>query len=70
MRVSGAAQARDFLGAGWAFPVTLEAGDIATAAYEEDVRQAIFIIPRTEPERADHAPGFRRRAPGRSPSSR
>ncbi len=34
-----------FLGVGWAYPLALVAGgSIATAAYEEDVRQAILII--------------------------
>ncbi len=34
-----------FLGTGWAFPFTLEAdGSLSTAAYEEDVRQAVCII--------------------------
>jgi phage baseplate assembly protein W len=37
--------ARAFLGIGWAFPVRLEAdGTVATASYEEDVRQAIRVI--------------------------
>lgn len=36
---------RAFLGVGWAFPLALGAGGaIATAAYEEDVRQAVVII--------------------------
>ena len=34
-----------FLGLGWAFPVTSDPrGEIAMAAYEEDVRQAVRII--------------------------
>jgi phage baseplate assembly protein W len=34
-----------FLGVGWAFPVGVEAdGRIAEAVYEEDIRQAIWII--------------------------
>jgi uncharacterized protein len=33
-----------FLGNGWAFPVCVDAGRTATAAYDEDVRQAILII--------------------------
>jgi phage baseplate assembly protein W len=36
-----------FLGVGLAFPVAAAGGDIATAAYEEDVRQAILIILQT-----------------------
>src|SRR5262245_21951303 len=36
---------RAFLGVGWAFPLSLAAdGSLATAAYEEDVRQSILII--------------------------
>jgi uncharacterized protein len=34
-----------FLGRGWAFPVQTDgAGDVALAAYEDDIRQAIQII--------------------------
>lgn len=36
-----------FLGVGLAFPIAAVAGEIATAAYEEDVRQAILIILQT-----------------------
>lgn len=37
--------ARAFLGVGWAFPVTTDSiGAVGTAAYEADVRQAIWII--------------------------
>jgi phage baseplate assembly protein W len=40
-----AAEERGFLGVGWAFPVARDPqGEIAVAAYEEDVRQAIRII--------------------------
>jgi uncharacterized protein len=41
--------ARAFLGKGWAFPVQLDkaSGDIAMASYEEDIRQAIYLILRT-----------------------
>jgi uncharacterized protein len=36
---------RAFLGVGWAFPLALAAdGGVATAAYEEDVRESILII--------------------------
>ena len=35
----------EFLGIGWAYPPTASAtGEVATAAYEEDIRQAIWII--------------------------
>ncbi|HYU34428.1 MAG TPA: GPW/gp25 family protein [Thermoanaerobaculia bacterium] len=33
-----------FLGVGWRFPVALESGRIALAAYEESIREAIWII--------------------------
>jgi phage baseplate assembly protein W len=35
---------RAFLGRGWAFPVAAAPGDVAMAAYEDDVRQSIRII--------------------------
>jgi phage baseplate assembly protein W len=38
-----------FLGVGWAFPIGARAGRAATAAYEEDVRQALTIILGTDP---------------------
>lgn len=37
--------ARAFLGVGWAFPPRLdETGDVATVAYEDDIREALDII--------------------------
>ncbi len=37
-----------FLGKGWGFPLAVDAaGDIALAAYEEDVREAILLILQT-----------------------
>lgn len=33
-----------FLGVGWKFPVSLERGRIAMAAYEESIRESIWII--------------------------
>jgi Bacteriophage baseplate protein W len=38
-----------FLGVGWAFPPRVEAGDVALTAYDEDVRQAVLLLLRTEP---------------------
>ena len=40
---------KDFLGRGWAYPVRLDpaTGQVATAAHEEDIRQAIRIIVET-----------------------
>jgi phage baseplate assembly protein W len=48
-----------FLGVGWAFPPGFDAtGDIAVAAYEEDVRQAILIILGTNPGERVMRPDF------------
>lgn len=38
-------EGKAFLGQGWAFPLQLDVtGDVALAAYEEDIRQAIRLI--------------------------
>jgi len=51
--------AKAFLGVGWAFPVGLEPdGQIALAAYEEDVAQAIRIILGTNPGERLMRPDF------------
>jgi phage baseplate assembly protein W len=47
-----------FLGVGWAFPVDVSAGRTATAAYEEDIRQAIRIIIGTNPGERAMRPDF------------
>ncbi|HJQ82457.1 MAG TPA: GPW/gp25 family protein [Candidatus Binatia bacterium] len=47
-----------FLGVGWAFPVALEADDVALAAYDEDVRQAVRIILATNPGERVMRPDF------------
>lgn len=47
-----------FLGRGWSFPVRAEAGQCATAAYDEDVRQAILIILGTTPGERVMRPEF------------
>ena len=48
-----------FLGQGWAFPVALDAtGEVALAAYEEDVRQAIRLILETAPGERVMRPDF------------
>ena len=50
---------RAFLGVGWAFPLALGAGGaIGTAAYEEDVRQAILVILGTRHGERVMRPGF------------
>lgn len=48
-----------FLGIGWAYPLRLTADDsVATAAYEEDIRQAIHIILGTNPGERLMRPDF------------
>jgi phage baseplate assembly protein W len=49
---------RAFLGRGWAFPVGLKRGDIATAAFDEDIRQSIRIILGTNPPERRMRPDF------------
>jgi phage baseplate assembly protein W len=59
MKVPALDPAKAFLGVGWAFPPALEAdGSIATAAYEEDIRQAIRIIMGTNPGERVMRPDF------------
>jgi uncharacterized protein len=51
--------AKEFLGRGWAFPLAADArGEVALAAYEEDVRQAVFIILQTNPGERVMRPDF------------
>ncbi len=48
-----------FLGIGWSFPVALDiAGEIASSAYEEDIREAIRIILGTNPGERIMRPDF------------
>lgn len=56
--MANGAAAKAFLGVGWSFPVSAAAGEIATAAYEEDVRQAILIILQTNPGERVMRPNF------------
>jgi uncharacterized protein len=50
---------RAFLGVGWVFPPSLDAGGrIAEAAYDEDVRQALRIILGTNPGERVMRPDF------------
>jgi phage baseplate assembly protein W len=51
---------KDFLGRGWAMPVALDprTGLVASAAYEEDIRQSIFIILETVPGERVMRPNF------------
>lgn len=58
-------QDRAFLGRGWAFPVVLESsGDVAQAAYEEDIRQSILIILGTDKGERVMRPDFGAGLPG------
>lgn len=50
--------AKAFLGRGWAFPVAVADGRIASAEYEEDIRQAIRIILETDPGERVMRPDF------------
>jgi len=48
-----------FLGIGWSFPVSFNsAGEIASSAYEEDIREAIRIILGTNPGERIMRPDF------------
>lgn len=51
---------KDFLGRGWAFPVSLDrqTGSVATAQFEDDVKQAIRIILGTAPGERVMRPDF------------
>ena len=51
--------AREFLGRGWSFPVTVDdGGQIVEASEEDKVSQAIEIILRTAPGERTMRPGF------------
>ena len=47
---------KDFLGVGWKFPIQLDSnGKFVLSKYEEDIKEAIIIILKTEPgERVMH----------------
>ena len=51
---------KDFLGRGWSMPVALDprTGRVAFAEYEDDIRQAIFIILETAPGERAMRPQF------------
>jgi phage baseplate assembly protein W len=50
---------QEFLGVGWKYPVQLDlAGEIALSRYEEDVREAIWIILGTAPGERIMRPDF------------
>ena len=48
----------DFLGVGWAHPVRCEGGRIATAAYEDSIRDAVWLILATAPGERTMRPDF------------
>ena len=53
------ADAKAFLGNGWAFPPQLDVrGELSTVSYEEDIRQAIRIILATAPGERVMRPDF------------
>jgi phage baseplate assembly protein W len=57
--MAGIPQGKAFLGVGWAFPpVASNGGDMATAAYETDIQQAIRIILGTAPGERVMRPDF------------
>jgi phage baseplate assembly protein W len=51
---------KDFLGRGWAMPVAIDprTGLVASAAYEQDIRQSILIILETAPGERLMRPNF------------
>ncbi|MCA9623475.1 MAG: GPW/gp25 family protein [Myxococcales bacterium] len=50
---------RAFLGTGWSFPIAFDAsGEVATVSEEEDIRQSILIILRTNPGERVMRPEF------------
>lgn len=48
----------DFLGRGWAFPVSVEGGAVRFAVDEDDIRQAILLILQTAPGERVMLPSF------------
>jgi phage baseplate assembly protein W len=48
----------EFLGVGWKYPVQLDQGEIALSRYEEDIREAIWIILGTAPGERVMRPDF------------
>jgi phage baseplate assembly protein W len=57
---TASAERKEFLGRGWAMPVALDprTGQVATAEYEEDIRQSIRIILETAPGERVMRPNF------------
>lgn len=59
-RETDSGERKEFLGRGWAMPVQIEprTGFVASAAYEEDIRQSILIILETAPGERVMRPNF------------
>lgn len=49
---------RAFLGTGWAFPVMVGGGGVSLVSHEEDVRQSLLILLRTNPGERVMRPAF------------
>src|SRR5258705_2269244 len=60
MKNSDSIERKDFLGRGWAMPVQIDprTGQVASVAYEEDIRQSILIILETAPGERVMRPNF------------
>lgn len=60
MNNSNSIEQKDFLGRGWAMPVHIDplTGQVASVAYEEDIRQSILIILETAPGERVMRPNF------------
>ncbi|MBB2948487.1 hypothetical protein FB565_008270 [Actinoplanes lutulentus] len=60
MSIDDTGLGREFLGVGWAFPVTVEpdTGRIARVSYEQDIEQSILIILSTSRGERVMRPGF------------
>jgi phage baseplate assembly protein W len=53
-----AGEGKAFLGTGWAFPIAVGPAGVALVKYEEDVRQSILILLRTNPAERVMRVGF------------
>jgi len=50
--------AREFVGRGWSFPITVDGGRIVEASQDDKIRQAIEVILRTAPGERVTRPDF------------
>lgn len=53
-----ASDGKAFLGTGWAFPIAVGAGGVSLVRHEEDVRQSVLILLRTNPRERVMRAGF------------